>query len=304
LKEERLDLCLVRLGFAPSRRTARALISADRVRVNGRRLRKGEAVAPGDNIEIAGLPLPAGLAPNPNLKIGVLFEDSAILVVDKPGRIPCHPLRAEERGTVMNAAAAAYPETAAAGDKPLEGGLVHRLDNGTSGALIIARTHEAFNALRDAIRHGHIVRVYHALVTGVLDHPIEIATPIAHHPKNPRKMVTTAARGVATGMGGDILAGARPAATMVEPIERLRGFTLVAVRPRTGCRHQIRVHLASVGLPLAGDALYGAPPLAGLAPGRFWLHLAALELDSPASGHIRVESPLPADLRDALMGLR
>jgi 23S rRNA pseudouridine1911/1915/1917 synthase len=300
LKAERLDLCLVRLGFAPSRRAARELIFADRVRVNGRRLRKGEVVAPGDNIEIAGQPSPACLAPDPDLKIRVLFEDSAMLVVDKPALIPCHPLRAEERQTVMNAVAAAYPDAAAAGDKPLEGGLVHRLDNGTSGALIIARAHEAFTLLRDEIRHGRIVRIYQALVTGALDHPKEIATAIAHHPKNPRKMVTAATSGI----GGRLPARARPAATVVEPLERLRGFTLVAVRPRTGRRHQIRVHLTNAGLPLAGDALYGGSPLAGLAPGRFWLHLGALELDSPASGRVRVESPIPADLRDALQLLR
>ena len=92
----------------------------------------------------------------------------------------------------------------------------------------------------------------------------------------------------------------RPAATMVEPLEHIGAFTLISVIPRTGRRHQVRVHLASMNHSLAGDELYGGPALEGLAPGRFWLHLAHLGFDSPAGGRVEAEAPLPADLRAVL----
>jgi len=300
----------VRLGWAPSRRAASELVSRGRVRVNGRRYRKGEAIAPGDTVEVADAPAVAALAPNPDLKIAVLFEDGAVIVADKPPLMPCHPLRSEERATVMNAIVAAYPETAYAGEKPLEGGLVHRLDNGTSGALLIARNREAFTLMREALRAGRVTRRYRALVAGRLDGTIEIATPIAHHPKNPRKMVVVEKLG-ATGESGSSVNSSmaqmrsistrhrslpRPAVTHVEALAHRNGFTLAQVTPGTGNRHQIRVHLASIGHPLAGDELYGGPPLAGLAAGRFWLHLAELEFESPAGGRMRVASPLASDL--------
>ena len=290
-----------------SRRAARELIINGRVRVNGHVLRKGEAVAPGDVVEVTDAPTPARLVANPELKLEILFADAAALVVNKPAPMPCHPLREGERDTVMNAVVAAYPETASAGDKALEGGLVHRLDNGTSGALMIARNPDAFATLRAAIRTGRVMRRYYALATGRLDHAIEIATPIAHHPKNPRRMVVvdtseTLGRSVVVARRG--VAPGRPASSVVEPLAHAGGaFTLVAVKPRTGHRHQIRVHLASLGMPLAGDELYGGAALAGLRPGRLWLHLAALEFDSPASGHVKVSAPLPADLIAALIHL-
>jgi len=135
---ERLDLYLVRLGWARSRRAARELLANGLVRVNGRSLTKGDLIAEDDAVEVAtASPLPA-LAPDPKLNLEILFRDGAMLVVNKPAPMPCHPLRPGELGTVMNGIAAAFPEAAFAGEDPREGGLVHRLDNGTSGALIVA----------------------------------------------------------------------------------------------------------------------------------------------------------------------
>jgi 23S rRNA pseudouridine1911/1915/1917 synthase len=310
-----LDRYLVRLGWAPSRRAAIELISHDRVRVNGRRYRKGETIAPGDSVEVANAPTVEALAPNPELKIRVLLEDSAVIVADKPGLMPCHPLRADERATVMNAIVAAYPETAHAGDKPLEGGLVHRLDNGTSGALIIARNREAFATMREALSAARVTRRYRALVVGRLAGTIEIATPIAHHQKNPRKMVVVVgdaarsstqwgAAAPSAPSNARYRSSPRPAFTRVEALAYEHGFTVAEVTPRTGNRHQIRVHLASIGNPIAGDELYGGPALAGLDAGRFWLHLAEVEFESPAGGHVRVTAPLARDLEDSLAQLR
>lgn len=271
------------------------MIGRGAVLVNGRRGKKGALVHTGDSVEVKAAPPATAIEPDPESQIEILFQDAAVLVVNKPGGIPCHPLRSGERGTVMNAVVARFPETAAAGDKPLEGGLVHRLDNGTSGALMIARTNEAFAKLRAAIRSGDVRRRYQALVAGNLQAPLSISTPIAHHPKNPRRMVTA----------GDESEGrrlaARPAFTRVEPIRRVGPLTLAAVTPATGARHQIRVHLASAGHPIVGDKLYGGPPADRLAPGRFWLHLSQIEFNSPVSGAVKVEAPLPAELA-ALIG--
>ena len=295
----------MRLGFAPSRRAASELIADGRVRVNGRRYRKGEPIAPGDRVEVGAGPAASGVAANPDLNVAILYEDAALIVADKPALMPCHPLRAEERGAVMNAVAARYPETAQEFDRPLEGGLVHRLDNGTSGALMIARNGAALAALREALRAGRVTRNYRALVAGRLEGTIEIATPIAHHAKNPRKMVAVATAGGAARVAAGPVSwryrsAPRPAFTRVEALSNADGFTLAKVTPRTGNRHQIRVHLASIGHPLAGDELYGGAPMAGLAAGRFWLHLAELELESPAGGRVKVTAPLARDLADTL----
>jgi 23S rRNA pseudouridine1911/1915/1917 synthase len=291
---ERLDVHLVRLGHAQSRRAARSLIEQGLVRVNGRLGRKGALVAPCDRIDVAQTGAPRGIEPNPGISLEVLFQDECLLVVNKPAPMPCHPLRSGERETVMNAVVARFPETGLIGDDPREGGLVHRLDNGTSGALIIAREARAWGMLRAALRNGLIERRYEALVAGELKSQLRLDQPIGHHPKNPRKMVVLA------DAGDGSRRGARQALTLVEPIAPFGNFTLVSVIPKTGNRHQIRVHLASAGHPLAGDSLYGGSPIAALADGRFWLHLRRVELDSPASGRITVEAPRPDDLADAL----
>jgi 23S rRNA pseudouridine1911/1915/1917 synthase len=287
---ERLDHYLVRLGWARSRRAAREMLACGMVRVNGRVLRKGEMVAGGDAVEIAAISTLPVLVSDPEVKIEVLFRDSAMLVVNKPAPMACHPLRPGERGTLMNSVVAAFPEAGTAGDNPREGGLVHRLDNGTSGALLVALTPAAFITLREEIRAGRIRRDYQALVVGNLKESLEIQHLLAHDPRNARRMRAVAAN----------VAGARLAATSIEPIRRHGHFTLVAARPRTGMRHQIRVHLAEAGHPIAGDLLYGGSPLDALADGRFWLHLAEIEFRSPGSGPVRVRSPLPRDLENAL----
>ena len=291
INRERLDHYLVRVGFATSRRVAQELVERGMVRINGRRSRKSEIVGSEDVVEVAPTQKYSPIEANRDLTIVVLHEDAAVVVVNKPGGIPCHPLRAGERDTVMNAVVARFPDAATAGDKPLEGGLVHRLDNGTSGALLIARNRATFEKLREAIRAGRIARRYEALVAGALDEKIEIDVPIAHHAKNPRKMVAGDRDSANPKRAG------RSAMTMVEPIRRVGAFTLVSVAPKTGSRHQIRVHLADAGYPIVGDTLYGGPASEMLAHGRFWLHLCEIAFDSPAVGHVKVTAPIAADLK-------
>lgn len=296
---ERIDCYLVRTAAAPSRRAAAQMIAAGCVRINGWRCRKGDIVAAGDRVEVEEPEPRAGdaagfITPNPALAVAILYSDDAIVIANKPGAIPCHPLRADERGTVMNAIVVSFPETAAAGDKPREGGLIHRLDNGTSGALIIARTRPAFNAMRSAIRAGRVARKYVAMVAGAVTRPREFTAPIAHHPKNPRRMTLGEESSPRRSRAG------RAAVTRVEPIRRAGEFTLVAAIPRTGSRHQIRVHLARAGFPIVGDTLYGGPATKSLAPGRFFLHLEEIEFDSPSGRHVKVRAPLPKDLKALL----
>jgi 23S rRNA pseudouridine1911/1915/1917 synthase len=289
--KERLDHYLVRTGFAPSRRVAQELVERGLVRINGRRSKKSEIVGAEDRIEVAATNRRAVIEPNVDLALEVLHEDAAVVVVNKPGGMPCHPLNADERDTVMNAVVARFPDVATVGEKPLEGGLLHRLDNGTSGALLIARNRGTFDKLRDAIRAGRIARRYEALVAGALERKTEIDTPIAHHSKNARKMI------VGDPSSANPKRFGRAASTVVEPIRRVAEFTLLSIAPKTGSRHQIRVHLASIGHPIVGDVLYGGPASETLAHGRFWLHLCDVAFDSPAVGHIKVTAPIPPDLR-------
>jgi 23S rRNA pseudouridine1911/1915/1917 synthase len=289
--KERLDHYLVRTGFAPSRSVAQELVARGMVRINGRRSKKSEIVGAEDRVEVAATNRRAAIEPNADLPVDVIHEDSSVIVVNKPGGVPCHPLNAEERDTVMNAVVARFPEIATVGEKPLEGGLLHRLDNGTSGALLIARNRGTFEKLRDAIRAGRIARRYEALVAGSFEDKIQIDTPIAHHAKNARKMI------VGDPSSANPKRAGRAASTIVEPIRRVGEFTLVSILPKTGSRHQIRVHLASIGHPIVGDTLYGGPASDALAHGRFWLHLCDVAFDSPAVGHVKATAPLPPDLK-------
>jgi 23S rRNA pseudouridine1911/1915/1917 synthase len=292
--KERLDHYLVRTGFAPSRRVAQELVERGLVRINGRRSKKSEIVGADDRIEVAATNRRAVIEPNADLALEVLHEDAAVIVVNKPGGMPCHPIHADERDTVVNAVVARFPEIATVGEKPLEGGLVHRLDNGTSGALLIARNRGTFDILRDAIRAGRIARRYEALVAGSLERKTEIDTPIAHHAKNARKMI------VGDPSSANPKRAGRAASTVVEPLRRVGEFTLLSIAPKTGSRHQIRVHLASIGHPIVGDVLYGGPTSKTLAHGRFWLHLCDVAFDSPAVGHVKVTAPIPPDLKEFL----
>jgi 23S rRNA pseudouridine1911/1915/1917 synthase len=281
----------VRTGFAASRRVAQELVERGLVRINGRRSKKSEIVSADDRIEVASTNRRAVIEPNADLALEVLHQDAALIVVNKPGGVPCHPIHADERDTVMNAVVARFPEIGTVGVKPLEGGLVHRLDNGTSGALLIARNRGTFDKLRDAIRAGRIARRYEALVAGSLERKTEIDSPIAHHAKNARKMI------VGDPSSANPKRAGRAASTVVEPIRRVGEFTLLSIAPKTGSRHQIRVHLASIGHPIVGDVLYGGPASETLAHGRFWLHLCDVAFDSPAVGHVKVTAPIPEDLK-------
>lgn len=273
----------VAAALGQSRRRATEAFAAGAVRVNGKRARKGDAVAAGDVLEIEATGELAPL-PEPEAPLITIFEDAWLLALDKPAGQPSHPLRAGERGTLANALVARYPECAAASADPREAGLAHRLDTGTTGLVLAARSRAVWQRLRETFRARAVRKEYLALVSGRVDEAFTIDLPIEHD---------RARGGARAGEGLE-------AVTHVTPERHVGERTLVRCVAETGRIHQVRVHLAARGHPLVGDTRYGgeAAPITG-----HFLHAAVLELTHPETGaRLRLEAPLPAD-RIALAGL-
>jgi 23S rRNA pseudouridine1911/1915/1917 synthase len=282
----RLDRFVAERSGARTRRRTAAIIAAGAVRVNGRPARKGQLLQRGDVIEID----PAALTDTPlvaqaDLALPILYEDAALIAVDKPSGMPAVALRGEDLGTVANFLLAYAPDTLTAGGSPLEAGLVHRLDTGTSGVLLAARTPAAWIDVREQFRQRQVTKRYLAWVDGDVAGAGSRREPIAHHPRRPQAMRACPDAEQARALR------ARPALTRYRPLERRGGATLLAIEITTGVRHQIRVHLAAAGHPVHGDTVYG-----GSAAPRLMLHAAGLGLRHPVSGRrLSIESPPPRD---------
>jgi len=290
---ERLDKAVAKL-FGVSRGRAMEWIAEGRVRVGGKRAPKGAPVAPGSRIAVEKPPSDQPV-PEPDLPIRVVHADARLVVADKPAGMPSHPLRPGETGTAANALVGRFPELASIGPAPREGGLVHRLDTDTSGLLLAARTDAAHAMLRAQFSARTVEKGYLALVAGEIHAGGEIALPLLHDPRDSRRMQAASDPSYAEEHG------ARPAVTRFEPVERKGGFTLLEVEIPTGVMHQIRYNLAFIGHPIAGDALYGGPDLPGLS--RHFLHASRLAFAHPDGSRVRYESPLPAELENAVRGL-
>ena len=287
----RLDAYLALVLKGVSRRRAQAIIEAGEITVNGRRVRKGDPLRAGDAVAVWSQPEigPWQPRPDPAIAVAVVREEPSFLAVEKPSGIPSVPLEPGELGTLAGAVAARYPECAPLGRSPGDGGLLQRLDRGTSGLVLVARTGAAFDRLFAAQRRGEIEKTYTALVPARgLPLPERIDAPL-----------TGAGRGrgaTAVGPGGN------PATTFVRSVTRLGAFALVEAAIHLGARHQIRAHLAHVGAPIAGDVRYGGPEIDGL--GRLFLHASRVRAPHPDDGsELCVESPLPEELQRALAAL-
>jgi 23S rRNA pseudouridine1911/1915/1917 synthase len=260
-------------------------LGAGDVRLNGRVVAKSAVLQPGDRIEVAGLTQETGPAADRELPLQLLYEDAYLVAVDKPAHVPSHALRAGESGTVVSALIARYPEMRGVGYRELEAGLLHRLDNETSGILLAARDAETFARLRSAHEAGGIEKRYLALVAG---HP---------RPQRARGYLRADRRKVRVRAAP--FPEAKPVETEIVSSEPHGDLALVCVRLQLAARHQVRAHLAALGHPIAGDALYGGPPLPGLA--RHFLHASELRLDHPHDGtRLELGSQLPEDLRALL----
>ncbi len=282
---DRVDKELTRHFPAAGRKQIAELFDAGAIKVGGKRAKKGDRISPGDVIELSRTPV-AGEAfrPEPDAEAGarleVLLERPEVIVVLKPAGMPSQPLKAGERGTAANGIAARWPECAAIGDDARDGGLVHRLDIGTSGALIAARTPEVYRALREAFGGGLVDKVYRAITE---ERPVsrECDAPLVHRGK---RVVVDHTDGLAAHTAFEV---ERTSAT----------HALVRCTARTGRMHQIRAHLAHVASPIAGDTLYGANAV----PDHDGFYLHAASITFPLGGErVHIDVPAPARFTAAL----
>ncbi len=294
----RLDQLLRDQLAGYSREQVRRLLRDGLVRVDGEVVRTGKRVLPGARIEVlvdapAELPLAA-----PELPLSLVYADDAVLVADKPAGMPTLPLAPHERHTLANALVARHPELRAVGGPPLEAGLLHRLDNETSGVLVAARTAAAYQILSRRFAAGEGSKTYLALVSGSPPEAGVIELELAHDPARPERMLAV------TDPGQAAQREARPARTEYRVRERLPGAALLEVVIHRGARHQIRVHLAALGHPIAGDRLYG-PAAAPRPAERHFLHAAAVCFEHPSGGReVRAAAPLPDELEKWLAQMR
>jgi 23S rRNA pseudouridine1911/1915/1917 synthase len=218
----------------------------------------------------------------------VVYEDTELLVITKPAGMVVHPAAGHQQSTLVNALLARYPSLSV-GDEGRPG-IVHRLDRDTSGLMLVARTQPALEHLREQFRTRRVKKTYLALVHGAPPTPEGvIEAPIARDPRARKRMA--------------VLSGGRPARTGYRLITEMDGYSLLAVSPETGRTHQIRVHLAWLGVPVVGDRVYGRRRERVDTPRQF-LHAWRLSFDHPSgAGRINLESPLPDDLRGALRNI-
>jgi len=295
---QRLDVFLVRRIEGLGRASAKRMIEDGRVRIDGQKRRKGVLLQAGERVTLEGPPSLPDFDPIPDEahSVGILYEDEDLLIVDKPAGMHSHPLKRDERGTVANAIMAIAPECVAYGAMRREAGLMNRLDTETSGLMIVARSERAAEGMARLFEREAIDKRYRALAMGEVRAPWSIDLPIAHHPGDRRKMVAISVYDPA------LSERARPALTEILSSEIRGGHSYIEIRARSARRHQVRVHLSSLGHPLVGDLLYGGKALDGL--DRHFLHASALVFHHPVSGKECVfKSPLPQELRDALGAL-
>jgi 23S rRNA pseudouridine1911/1915/1917 synthase len=299
----RLDKAIAQLLPELSRARVKRAIDLGAVRVNGRRLPKGGTVASGDVVRIdVGQVIDAPAVADPGAPLKVLFEATTFAVVDKPAGQPTAPLRPGESGTLVNAILGRYPELAppegapVIGHSPREPGIVHRLDTETSGAVIVARTADAFEELKLALREERLDKRY-LLVCASEGLPDEgtIEFPLTNHPKDQRRVYACV-------HPRDVMRYEPRAAVTRYRVERRTGnWALVEASVGRALRHQIRAHFASIEHPLAGDELYGGPVIRAL--GRHALHAARVAYVGGAVVEaFDVAVPLPKDMAGLLEG--
>jgi 23S rRNA pseudouridine1911/1915/1917 synthase len=288
----RVDVALASLAEV-SRAQARRWIDARRVLVSGEPVRASRVLELGEEIEARPIePVPMDLVAEP-IPLDILYEDAALIVVDKPAGLVVHPAPGHPRGTLVNALLSHCGDLAGIGGV-LRPGIVHRLDRGTSGVLVVAKQDAAHAALSAQFAEHTIERLYRTFVRGLPTREQgRIDRPIGRHPRDRKRMSVETRAG-------------RPSVTRWRVLRRFpdAGVSELEIRPETGRTHQIRVHLASAGLPLVGDIVYGRARGREAELGRPALHAERLAFDHPETGrrmHFRAE--LPDDLKALAEGL-
>ena len=237
---QRVDVVLARRVPELSRARAKALIEEGAVRVGGRLVKKSFTVDAGDWVTLETLPGPVDFyaAPDPDLALDVLVETAGYVIVDKAAGVPSHPLKEGELGTLAGALVARYPEMRDVGYSKREPGILHRLDNDTSGVMLAARNPETFDALRKQLQAGEIEKRYLARCQGIVPAPVVIDTPIANDPRDRRKVRAC------TDLREIKRLRAQPARTEVLTSTPAEHGSLIEVRANNARRHQVRAHLA------------------------------------------------------------
>jgi 23S rRNA pseudouridine1911/1915/1917 synthase len=291
---QRVDRTVVALWKLPTA-AAKRLCMTGAVHLDGRRAAPGDRVRAGQRLRVDGVDDEAGRVEwfRPASALPVLYIDDDVVVVAKPPGMPCHPLVPGEGGTAVDAVVAAFPEVASAGPVAREGGLLHRLDNDTSGCLALARTVAAFERLAPSLRAPGddpcvvpTTKTYLAIVDGVVADGFVVEAGIDHDPRDPRRVV--------------VVQGGRTARTVVTPRGTAGGQSLVELALHGGRRHQLRAHLAARGHALSGDSLYGSTTTTTTTTTTTFL-LHAWRLGLP--GRPVLQAPLPSAFVAALKAL-
>lgn len=278
---QRLDLFLSEAGIWPSRSLVQKIIADGGVRLNEKRIKASYRLALGDHIEVNWREAQPMVAVAEAIPLDVLYEDSDLIVVNKPRGMVVHPAAGNFRGTLVNALLHHCRDLSGIGGV-IRPGIVHRLDKDTSGVLVAAKNDQAHLALASQLKLRRMKRVYLALVHGNPPVSGRIDAPIARHPRERKKMA--------------VVAGGKPAITHFQVLTAYRGFAFLKVVLETGRTHQIRVHLSRQGYPLLGDTLYGwkkdPAPIEGQA-----LHAAVLGFTHPKRDqYLEFETPLPPEM--------
>jgi len=287
-----------------SRTRVQKLIDAGHVTVDGRPAKKSESVESGSHISVT-LPPPERVdIEAEDLPLDIVYQDDVLLVVNKAAGMVVHPAPGHRSGTLVNALMFQVRDLAGVGGR-LRPGIVHRLDKDTSGLLVVAKTDLAHEKLSEALRGRRVKRLYRAASWGHLaESPLTVDAPIGRDPRHRQRMA--------------VIQGGRRAVTRVRVRERWQRADLIDVSLQTGRTHQIRVHLAHIGHPIVGDAVYGPGRERGMGgPTRAWalelarsverqfLHAAELVFEHPVSGErMRFRAPLPEELRRTVVWAR
>ena len=287
---ERLDLFAVRKLPQLTRSQVRKLIDEGLVLINGELPAKaGVALERGQRLSITLPPAQGGTLVPEATPLRIVYEDDDLVVIDKPPGMAVHPSAGHSAGTLVHALLAYSPALSTAGgaERP---GIVHRLDKDTSGLIIVAKHDDAHLALAKHLKERRVEKTYIALVEGHLKQPEgTIDAPIGRHPSQRRMMA--------------VVPEGRESKTRYLVLKEFDAYSLVELRPETGRTHQLRVHLTSIGHPVAGDRVYGRSKRDARFPRQF-LHAQRLVFAHPSSGQrIEVEAELADDLLEALEGL-
>lgn len=277
-----------------SRSQVSKLIAAGNVLVDGKPLKKSDTLTTGTWLEVSWEEVdPHYVEPREAEDLEIVHLDDEFVVVNKPIWVAAHPSPAWEGATVLGVLAARGISVVTSGVME-RAGIVQRLDAGTSGLMVVARTENAYSNLKDQFRQREVLKIYHALVQGQMD-PVQgtIDAPLGRHPKNDFSFA--------------VREGGRHAITHYKTLEAHRFASLLEITLETGRTHQIRVHFSALKHPLVGDSMYGADPKLAERLGleRQWLHAVKLGFKHPATGeNVEFSSDYPSDLAGALEALR